>query len=133
MTDATKLAESLRAMRRNARNAYVSARPGASYSITMDAMRLGDLTDAADLIERQASELAEWRSVFGHIGATPDDCGNAIVEARKAAAVLLTDVAADSVVDGMGWDLDLTERADMRRLVRSAELAVLAANGKAVA
>ena len=26
MTDATKLAESLRAMRRNARNAYVSAR-----------------------------------------------------------------------------------------------------------
>ena len=85
MTDATKLAESLRAMRRNARNAYVSARPGACYSITMDFERLGDLADAADLIERQASELAEWRSVFGHLGATPDDCGNVIVEARKAA------------------------------------------------
>lgn len=130
MTDANKLAESLRAMRRNAQNHWALQREG-RYSITMDLTRLGDLSDAADLIERQASELAEWRSVFGHIGATPDDCGNAIVEARKA-AVLLTDVAADSVVDGMGWDLDLTEHADMRRLVRSAELAVLAANGKAV-
>lgn len=85
MTDANKLAESLRAMRRNARSAYVSARPCASYSITMDLTRLGDLSDAADLIERQASELAEWRSVFGHLGATPDDCGNVIVEARRAA------------------------------------------------
>ena len=131
MTDANKLAESLRAMRRNAQNHWALQREG-RYSITMDLTRLGDLSDAADLIERQASELAEWRSVFGHLGATPDDCGNAIVEARKAAAVLLTDVAADSVVDGMGWDLDLTEHADMRRLVRSAELAVLAANGKAV-
>lgn len=82
-------------------------------------------------IKRLRAELAEWRSVFGHLGETPDDCGNAIVEARSAPAVLLTDVAADSVVDGMGWDLDLTEHADMRRLVRSAELAVLAANGKA--
>lgn len=57
MTDANKLAESLRAMRRNARNAYVSARPGAHHSITMDSTRLGDLSDAADLIERQAAEI----------------------------------------------------------------------------
>lgn len=83
---AAELAESLRAMRRNARNAYVSARPGASYSITMDAGRLGDLTNAADLIERQTAELAEWRSVFGHLGATPDDCGNAIGAARSELA-----------------------------------------------
>ena len=57
MTDATKLAESLRAMRRNARIAYVSARPGASYSITMDAVRLGNLTDAADLIDALCTEI----------------------------------------------------------------------------
>ena len=57
MTDANKLAESLRAMRRNAKNAYVSARPGACRSITMDSTRLGDLSDAAELIERQAAEI----------------------------------------------------------------------------
>ena len=51
---AAELAESLRAMRRNARNAYVSARPGAHHSITMDSMRLGDLTDAADMLEQLA-------------------------------------------------------------------------------
>jgi hypothetical protein len=56
---AAELADSLRAMRRNAKNAYVSARPGACHSITMDSTRLGDLSDAADLIERQAAEL-EW-------------------------------------------------------------------------
>lgn len=78
------LAESLRAMHRNAKHAYVSARPGACHSITMDSSRLGDLSDAADMLENLASEIAEWRSVFGHLGATPDDCGNAIVEARKA-------------------------------------------------
>lgn len=61
MTDANKLAESLRDMRRNARHAYVSARPGACHSITMDSTRLGDLTDAADLIERQAAELEQIR------------------------------------------------------------------------
>ena len=109
MTDATKLAESLRAMRRNARNAYVSARPCASYSITMDAVRLGDLSDAADLIERQASELAEWRSVFGHLGATP--------------AVLLTDEQVRDCIDSSTYAVCQ---------VMAAEAMSLRANGKAV-
>jgi hypothetical protein len=30
----------------------------------------------------------------------------------------------------MGWDLDLAEHADMRRLVRSAEAVILGASGK---
>lgn len=55
--------ESLRAMRRNAMNAYVSARPGASYSITMDAVRLGDLTDAASLIEQMAAEIRRMHAL----------------------------------------------------------------------
>ena len=59
MTDANKLAESLRAMRRNAKNAYVSARPGACHSITMDSTRLGDLTDAADMLEAQHQRIGE--------------------------------------------------------------------------
>ena len=29
------------------------------------------------------AERDEWRSVFGHLGATPDDAGNAIVAARQ--------------------------------------------------
>ena len=84
MTDATKLAESLRAMRRNAVAHWAPHGQVPRYAVTMDQVRLGDLTDAADLIERQAAELAGWRSVFGHLGATPDDCGNVIVEARRA-------------------------------------------------
>ena len=134
MTDATKLAESLRAMRRNAQNHWALQREG-RYSITMDAVRLGDLSDAAELIERQASELAEWRSVFGHLGATPDDCGNAIGEARKeleaeikarkeAPAVLLTDEQVRDCIDSSTYAVCQ---------VMAAEAMSLRANGKAVA
>lgn len=35
------------------------------------------------LVEKLRAELAEWRSVFGHLGATPDDCGNAIFKKQK--------------------------------------------------
>ena len=134
MTDATKLAESLRAMRRNAQNHWALQREG-RYSITMDLTRLGDLSDAADLIERQASELAEWRSVFGHLGKTPDDCGNAIGEARKeleaeikarkeAPAVLLTDEQVRDCIDSSTYAVCQ---------VMAAEAMSLRANGKAVA
>lgn len=60
MTDAKKLAESLRAMRRNAQMHYSTATTY-RHSITMDSTRLGDLTDAADLIEALSAELAEWK------------------------------------------------------------------------
>lgn len=134
MTDANKLAESLRAMRRNAQNHWALQREG-RYSITMDLTRLGDLSDAADLIERQASELAEWRSVFGHLGKTPDDCGNAIGEARKeleaeikarkeAPAVLLTDEQVRDCIDSSTYAVCQ---------VMAAEAMSLRANGKAVA
>ena len=134
MTDANKLAESLRAMRRNAQNHWALQREG-RYSITMDMTRLGDLSDAADLIERQASELAEWRSVFGHLGKTPDDCGNAIGEARKeleaeikarkeAPAVLLTDEQVRDCIDSSTYAVCQ---------VMAAEAMSLRANGKAVA
>ena len=73
MSDANKLAESLRAMRRNAKNAYVSARPGACHSITMDSTRLGDLTDAADLIGRQEAELVALRGAAVVVSAGADD------------------------------------------------------------
>lgn len=86
MTDATKLAESLRAMRRNAQMHYVAG-GSRRYAIVVDHDGMLDLTEAATMLNVAAAamaELAEWRSVFGHLGATPDDCGNAIVEARKA-------------------------------------------------
>lgn len=131
MTDATKLAESLRAMRRNAQNHWALQREG-RYSITMDSTRLGDLTDAADLIERQASELAEWRSVFGHLGATPDDCGNAIGEARRAPAVLLTDEQLRAAYFSIDSSPDHGRTGIREERLRAVQDAVLAANGKTV-
>ena len=83
---ATELSESLRAMRRNAVAHWAPHGQVPRYAVTMDQIRLGDLSDAAELIEQMRAELAEWRSVFGHLGATPDDCGNAIVEIRKVGA-----------------------------------------------
>ena len=53
---AAELAESLRAMRRNAQHHWTLQRVMA-YSITMDSARLGDLSDAADLLEELAQSL----------------------------------------------------------------------------
>lgn len=53
---AGELAASLRAMRRAARS-HRQASGAPCYSITMDLTRIGDLTDAADLIERLAATL----------------------------------------------------------------------------
>ena len=33
-------------------------------------------------MSKAADELAKWESVFGHLGDTPDECGNAIIAAR---------------------------------------------------
>jgi len=63
ITKAVELAESLRAMRRSAKNAYVSARPGAYHSITINQMRLGDLSDAADMLERLVGEMENGKAV----------------------------------------------------------------------
>lgn len=73
MTDASKLAESLRAMRRNAAAHWSPHGQMPRYAITMDSTRLGDLTDAADLIERQAAELAELRGTAVVASAGADD------------------------------------------------------------
>ena len=65
ITRASELADSLRAMHRNAKNAYVSARPGACHSITMDSTRLGDLSDAADMLEKLAAEIERLNAPNG--------------------------------------------------------------------
>ena len=33
-------------------------------------------------MSKAADELAKWEAVFGHLGNTPDECGNAIIAAR---------------------------------------------------
>lgn len=33
-------------------------------------------------MSQAADELAKWEAVFGHLGDTPDECGNAIIAAR---------------------------------------------------
>lgn len=36
----------------------------------------------ASAMSNAADELAKWEAVFGHLGNTPDECGNAIIAAR---------------------------------------------------
>ena len=109
MTDANKLAESLRAMRRSAQNHWALGRDG-RYSITMDAVRLGNLTDAADLIERQAAEVSAL---------------------KDAPAVRLTDEQIHMIFCPLG-NAGRIELMVARMNARDVEAAVLAANGKAV-
>ena len=42
-------------------------------------------------MSKAADELAKWEAVFGHLGNTPDECGNAIIAARdeQATQILL--------------------------------------------
>ena len=35
----------------------------------------------ASAMSQAADELAKWEAVFGHLGDTPDECGNAIIAA----------------------------------------------------
>ena len=112
MTDATKLAESLRAMRRNAQMHYSTATTY-RHSITLDSTRLGDLSDAADLIEKQVAEIKALKEV---------------------PAVLLT---VDEIRDAVRPMYASAEAADMglsddEATARLIESAVLRKNGKAV-
>ena len=34
------------------------------------------------VVSKAAYELDKWEAVFGHLGGTPDECGNAIIAAR---------------------------------------------------
>lgn len=72
MTDANKLAESLRVMAQQTKNHRDAWRPH-HYKDPLTFVRAGDLSDAADLIERQAAELAELRGTAIVASAGADD------------------------------------------------------------
>ena len=36
----------------------------------------------ANELDQLRAEVRDWRNVFGHLGETPDACGNALIEAR---------------------------------------------------
>ena len=57
MTDVNKLSESLRTMRSSARRHHDGQGGKVRWSVVLDAQWIGDLSDAADLIERQAAEI----------------------------------------------------------------------------
>lgn len=99
---AAALAESLRGMRQNAHRHYNTAME-LRNSITMDSTRLGDLTDAADLIEQMAAEIKAL---------------------KEAPAVLLTDEQVRDCIDSSTYAVCQ---------VMAAEAMSLRANGKAVA
>lgn len=63
----------------------------------------------ADVLKDMISELeercAKWVAVFGHLGDTPDECGNAIIAARdelEERCVTLTD-ALRSTAQTLAW------------------------------
>lgn len=60
MTDASRLADSLRAMAQQTKNHRDAWRPN-HYKEPLTFVRAGDLTDAAYLIERQAAEIQSLR------------------------------------------------------------------------
>jgi len=43
---------------------------------------VGGYSRYASAMSKAADELAKWEAVFGHLGDTPDECGNAIIAAR---------------------------------------------------
>ncbi len=46
-------------------------------------------------MSKAADELAKWEAVFGHLGDTPDDCGNAIIAARDELEERCDELSAD--------------------------------------
>lgn len=46
-------------------------------------------------MSKAADELAKWEAVFGHLGDTPDECGNAIIAARDELEERCDELSAD--------------------------------------
>ena len=56
-------------------------------------------------MSKAADELAKWEAVFGHLGGTPDECGNVILAARdelEERCDVLTD-ALRSTAQTLAW------------------------------
>lgn len=62
ITKAAELAESLRAMHSSARSHHHGLGAGPRWSVVLDEAWRGDLSDAADLLEKLASELANGKA-----------------------------------------------------------------------
>ena len=61
-------------------------------------------------MSKAADELAKWEAVFGHLGGTPDECGNAIIAARdelEERCATITDAlliaAAPDLLEALKW------------------------------
>lgn len=69
---------------RTAYNEWIDKTEWVQADTSLPAKYLG--MHRADVLKDMISELeercAKWEAVFGHIGDTPDECGNAIIAAR---------------------------------------------------
>ena len=45
-------------------------------------LHVNDYNRCSAVVSKAADEIAKWEAVFGHLGGTPDECGNAIIAAR---------------------------------------------------
>ena len=85
-TAMSKAADELASLERyrSALNQWVDKTEWVQADTTLPAKYLG--MHRADVLKDMISELearcAKWEAVFGHLGNTPDECGNAIIAAR---------------------------------------------------
>lgn len=56
---------------------------------------VGGYSRYASAMSKAADELAKWEAVFGHLGDTPDECGNAIIAARDELEERCDELSAD--------------------------------------
>jgi RNA polymerase-interacting CarD/CdnL/TRCF family regulator len=135
---AAELAESLRAMRRNARLHHFGASMERHHSITMDSTRLGDLSDAADLLEKLATELrqhqrSEFHPDWSLLQAARESLREKMAEIERlnAPAVLLTDEQLRAAYYSVDSSQDSSRTGIREERLRAVQAAVLAADGKA--
>ena len=75
-------------------------------------------------MSKAADEIAKWEAVFGHLGGTPDECGNAIIAARDELEAAEKDIALkERVIDSLGLGLNAAahERDNLRAKIESME------------
>lgn len=64
---------------------------------------VGGYNRYASAMSKAADELAKWEAVFGHLGDTPDECGNAIIAARDELEECCA-FAASALRVAEGWE-----------------------------
>ena len=80
----SKAADELKSLQRyrTAFNEWVDKTEWMQKSLPAKYLGMHCVDALKDLISELEARCAKWEAVFGHLGGTPDECGNAIIAAR---------------------------------------------------